>query len=306
MNANRANYGHYAIAISIALLACSIVYFSTKLSSLEKAADSLAVYHDVAPDLVAEVEKISVQIPAIVREVALTREKIPAVLAEISAIRKVVPSVVEQIPPILSEVSALRETTVPAVLVETAALRKETIPSVLNETAALRKKTIPDVLSESKALREDSIPSMMSEVRLTREEMPLLLAQAKDVARSAGQNASEGAVSGFFSGIIKAPLNLVSGVGGSIFKGETLTPRDKKLLTEASARVLDKNQLNAVEAWRNPESSRGGKITLTAMVVNEDERCRELTFDSHKGKKSLGEKVVVICHDEKGVWAINE
>ncbi len=306
MTITKAHAGYYAIAASISLLAGSIFYFSAKLSSLESAAKSLAVYHDVAPELVAGLVKTSNQMPVIVSEVGLIRQQLPELLSEITAVRKLVPVVVEQIPPILAEAAALRENTIPAVLAESSALRKVTIPSVLLESGALRQETIPAVLSESKALRTDSIPSVVNEVKAAREDMPALLAQANEVARTAGQNASEGAVSGFFSGIIKAPINLVTGVGSSVFKGHSLTARDQDLLTNASVRVLEQNQLNASQSWHNPDSNGRGIITLTAMVVSNDERCRELTFQGFSGRRSLGTKVAVICHDEKGVWQLKE
>lgn len=293
------NYGRYAIAVSVLCLAASITYFAQQLSSLEKVAETLAVYRDVAPELVAEVASISEKIPSVVDEVAAVRAEIPAVVAEVTAVRA-------QIPAVLDEVSALRRETIPAVLVEIDALRKTTIPAVLDESQSLRSDTIPMVVTESTALREQTIPALLSEVKITREQMPELLAQANEVARSAGRNASEGAVSGFFTGLVRAPLNIASGVSESMFKGKSLTEIDKQMLTEASHKVLAKDYLEAKEVWENTASGRRGEVTISAMSVADDERCRTLSFNGYHKRKSLGATNVNVCHDAKGVWTIVE
>lgn len=291
------SYGSYAIAVSILCLAASIVFFAKQLSSLEKVADTLAVYRDVAPELITEVANISDQIPLIVKEVESIRTQIPAVLAEVSALRK------DTIPAILQTADVLQNTTVPALLVESKALREDTIPLVMKESVALREQTIPAVLLESKNLRERAIPAILLEVKKTREELPMLLTQATTVAKSAGKNASEGAVSGFFSGIIKAPINLISGAEGAFSKSENLSDADQKLITEASMLTLQKNYLGAVQKWSNSKNGHKGNVTLTAMVVNGDERCRELTYRGFKRRREVGKSLMTLCHDEKGQWS---
>jgi surface antigen len=281
----KSSYGNYAVAVSILCLAASIVYFAKQLSSLEKVADTLAVYRDVAPELIAEVANISDQIPLIVNEMESVRVQIPAILAEVSALRK---------------------DTIPAILVESQALREDTIPLVMAESVALREQTIPAVLLESKTLREQALPAILLEVKKTREELPMLLTQATTVAKTAGKNASEGVVSGFFSGIIKAPINLMSGAGGAFSKSENLTVTDKKLINEASMLTLQKNYLGATQTWSNSNNDHRGDITLTAMVVNGDERCRELTYSGFKRREKLGKSLMVLCHDEKGKWSSKE
>ena len=294
------SYGSYAVALSILCLAASLVYFAKQLSSLEKVADTLAVYRDVAPELITEVANISDKIPLIVNEVEAVRIQIPAILAEVSALRQ------DTIPAILKTTGVLQGTTVPALLVESKALREDAIPLLITESIALREETIPAVLLESKILRERAIPAILLEVKKTREELPMLLIQANTVAKSAGKNASEGAVSGFFSGIIKAPINLMSGADGVFSKSENLSDADQELISAASMRLLKKNKLGAVQKWSNSSSGHKGDITLTAMGVNGDERCRELTYRGFKRRKELGKSLMVLCHNEIGQWSIRE
>lgn len=312
-NLPQRNYGRYAIAASILCLSASIGYFALQLSSLEKVAESVALYRDVAPELVHEVAQITEKIPLIINEVAAVREEVPAILAEIEAVRAEIPSVLAEvaavraeIPAILTEISVLRRETIPAVLVETKMLQTITLPAMLAESNTLRSDTVPGLIAESTALREETIPTVLTEIKTTREEMPRLLAQAGEIARSAGKNASEGAVSGIFSGIFNAPINLFTGVTDSVFKGKSLSTEDRRLIGTASSEVLKQDYLLAAETWGSAETGSAGDVTITAMAVNGDERCRELSVKGYNKKKSLGTTVVNVCHDSSGEWKIRE
>lgn len=294
------NYGSYALALSLMCLAASIAYFAQQLSSLEKVATSVALYRDVAPELVEEVAKITESIPLVVDEVSAVREEIPLIMQEVAAVRATIPSV-------LAEIKAVR-LEIPSVLSEASALRKETIPAVLQETEVLQKTTIPAVLAESKALRNKTIPAVLTEVELSRKELPGLLDQANEVARAAGKSASEGAVSGLFTGIIRAPINIVGGMGGSIFAGKKLSKEDFEKVTETSHKVLSTDLLNATEHWNNPSSGHSGTVTITSMSAQGDDHCRvlSLTFSGYKQKKDLENTDVDICHDSSGAWKIRQ
>lgn len=294
------SYGSYAIALSLVCLSASITYFAQQLSSLEKVAASVALYRDVAPELVEEVAKITESIPLVVDEVSAVRKEIPLIMTEIAAVRATIPSV-------LAEVKAVR-LEVPSVLSEVSALRKETIPAVLQETGVLQEKTIPAVLAESKALRSHTIPAVLTEVELSRKELPSLLDQANEVARTAGKSASEGAVSGLFTGIIRAPLNIVGGMGESVFSGKKLSSEDSQLVSGASHKVLTTDRLNATEAWKNSTTGHSGTVSISAMSAQGDARCRvlALTFSGYKRKQDLNNSDVIVCHDSSGVWKIRQ
>jgi surface antigen len=298
-NLPQRNYGSYAIAVSVLCLSISIFYFATQLSSLEKVAESMALYRDVAPELVHEVAQVSENIPIIINEVTAVRDEVPAILAEIAAVRL-------QIPAVLAEVNALRLETIPAVLAATNTLQTTTLPTVIAESKALRSQTVPVLIAESTALREKTIPAVLTQMQKTREELPGLLAQANDIARSAGKSASEGAVSGIFSGIISAPINLVNGVTGSIFKGKSLSEQERNLIAIASSKVLSKDYLQASETWSSNVLAHSGTVTITAMSVNGDERCRSLTIKDNKINKPLASSVFNVCHNSAGKWAMRE
>jgi surface antigen len=126
------------------------------------------------------------------------------------------------------------------------------------------------------------------------------LAQASEIARSAGKSASEGAMSGIFSGIISAPLNIVTDIKGTVFKGKSLSDDDRRLIALASEKVLSKDYLQAKEVWLSNQSANRGDVAITAVSVNGDTRCRTLLI---KGN-SMATTSVNVCHDSTGKWAI--
>jgi hypothetical protein len=136
--------------------------------------------------------------------------------------------------------------------------------------------------------------------------MPSLLAQASEIAHSAGKNASESAVSGIFSGIFNAPINLVMDMTDTVFKGKSVSKEDRRFIGTASSEVLKQDYLLAAETWGSAETGSADNVTITAMTVNGDERCRELSVKGYKKKKSLGTSVVNVCHDSNGEWKIRE
>lgn len=292
---NKSSSG-YAVALSITFLSAAIVYFAQQLSALDNAAKSLAVYQDSMPGLIEEIASIRAEVPEVLAESKAIRLALPEILAEVKAVRS------ETVPALISETKALRTTVIPDLLNESSALRKNTIPNILKESTALRENTIPDILKESSALREKTIPDLLKEVKISREEMPALLDQANEIARSAGKNASEGAVSGFFTGVIRAPVNIVSSVGGSVFKGKALSSDDHQRISEATHKVLLADFLHAKETWENNKSLHHGDVIITSMSVNGDDLCRTLTLSAFKRKQSLAKSKLNVCRNSSGIW----
>lgn len=302
---NNSSYGSYAVAASITLLAGAIFYFSVQLAAVGKVADSLALYRDVAPDIVKEVSLIREQIPRVLDQVDGIQAQLPKILDEVEAVRKEIPPILAEVkalrqntvPALLAETEMLQKTTVPAILAESKMLRSDTIPAVLSETKQLRKNTIPAVLAESQQLRDSTIPAVLLEVKTTREALPGLIEQSESVIKTAGSNA----VSGIFTGIITAPFSLMSNVSTSIFSSG-LAKTDHDIIAKAAQSVLATNRLDAHKAWRNKKTGAHGEVTLIAMSVDGDSRCRELRFSAANTKKSLGKKDLYMCLDENNQW----
>jgi len=289
---SKANLGLMALAVSIVFLAGALVYFASQLVNLKKAAASLAVYRDVVPKLVEEIEHVRRQTPLILKESAAIRaqlsQQLPTLTAEVAAVRKML------------------DTRVPEVIDEVGEYRRTVVPEVLSESKFLRLSTIPAVLSESKALRQKTIPNVLHEVKMTRTELPQLLTQASDLARSAGKEASRGAVSGFFTGILTAPIDMMSGVANSAFKGDKLSKKDLLDVAKAGQQVLLMDEVGASQSWHNKKSGNNGIVSIEKMSVDGNESCRVLKFEAVSRGKNLQPHFATVCRGEDGSWLVSK
>jgi surface antigen len=80
-------------------------------------------------------------------------------------------------------------------------------------------------------------------------------------------------------------MNLVTDVTNTVFKGKSVSKEDRRLIGTASSEVLKQDYLQAAETWGSAETGSAGDVTITAMAVNGDERCRELSVKGYKKKK---------------------
>lgn len=263
-------FASYLFSIALLALAASLAYCTTQVVT-------------ALPELLQQVERTSQRIEPLVVEVGNISEQVPVIATEVAAVS-------EQIPAILSEVEAVRSE----------------IPSILAESAAIRKQ-LPAVLAETRALREQ-VPPVLAEVEAVRKMMPSTLAQAERLvlaARDAGKQASEGAVTGFLTGIVKAPFSMISGVGSTLFGASDLNKKDLEAIDKAARQLLARDQLGGRSTWSNRKSGASGTIFLEADTVTERSDCRLLRFDSRlKGKGLPTQKLVVCQHDEQG-WVID-
>lgn len=221
------------------------------------------------PDLLLQVERTGQRIEPLVEEVGNISEQIPVIAAEVGA-------VTEQIPAILAEVEAVRAE-IPAVLAESAAIRKQ-IPPVLEEVEAVRKM------------------------------MPSTLVQAERLvlaARDAGKQASEGAVTGFLTGIVKAPFSMISGVGSTLFGSSDLNSGDLKKIDKAARQLLARDQLGERATWSNRKSGASGTVLLEADTDTGRSDCRHLRFESRLKGKALPTQRLRVCQDPEQGWVID-
>lgn len=289
------------LSISFIALAAAIAYFSYAIVKVVDEAPALITQSQeaakVIDSVVDEVEKITALVPAIIDEVALVREQIPTILAEVEALRLQVPGILSEmektrnaIPPILTEVEQVR-LSIPPIVEEVGAVREE-LPSILKEAEGYRL-LIPDVLAEVEATRI-MVPETMLQAQM-------LVADAS----VAGKEASEGAVTGFFTGIIKAPLKLVSGARGSVFGSSTkLTDKDLEILKNSASYVINQNVIGKTNTWSNPASGLSGKNTLLREFTRGDSVCRVVRLEAAKNNKALETVERTTCLDADGVWVV--
>ena len=269
------NKATYILSVSLFCLAGAIVYFTVELT------------------------RITVQIPAILNSVEQTSEKIEPVVKEIGEIR-------EQIPPIIEEVRQVREQIPP--ILEEVKLAREQVPPILEEVKQTRE-AIPPILEEVRKTRE-AIPPVLEEVKKTREAIPPMMEKGEKLiadAKQAGSKASEGAVTGFFTGIVKAPFKLIGGMGKSVFGAlgldvEGITEEDQKLVVETAVKVLKEAKLGDSSKWSNPDSGNNGAVTLKESKSIEGRDCRVIQNIVYIAGVEKINREITACLDENDEW----
>lgn len=290
----------YILAFSIFALALALVYFTVQIASISR------------------------QIPAILNSVENTSGKIEPVIAEIGNLRDLVPPVLEevrltreQIPPILNEVAKVRQQ-IPPILTEMAQVRQQ-LPLILEEAKNTRQmiprvlKTVNGVTQEVEKIRP-LVPKVLTQVEKTREAIPEMMDRADKLvaqARQAGQEASKGAVTGVLTGIITAPFNLIGSLGKKVLgiseeEQKQLTDQDIKIMTQSGQILLNSNEVNLVQEWKNPESNHHGKMTLNNIKVasagSGEPLCKDIHLEVWESNKVLLNKVVTYCLYDKTGW----
>jgi len=255
----------------------AIIYTVNQVPEIIEAIDKTSVRTDRVLD---EIVKISDQIPPIVEQADLLQQKIPLILAEVKASRLIVPDV-------LNEVGQVRQQ-VPHILAEVKSVKEE-LPKIMGELEAYRK-LMPVVLAEIAAVREIIPPT------LDRAE-----SLAKEVSK-AGQEASEGAVMGFFSGIIKLPYKMFNGVKDK-FTSTDLSDSDIQEMRSAVI-VAMQSEIGSRHNWKNPASGHSGEVVVISENTNEDKRCRKLRITVRKQNKQIESRNTEVCKQDDGEWKL--
>lgn len=295
-------------SFSLALLACSIIYFAYSILSVSQQIPSiLAQVSDINKQInrtVDEIEPLLVLVPDILLTVDNTTKSIPPILNEISEIRELVPHA-------LKEVEAVRST-LPSIL--------ERIDELYNQVESLQK-SLPEVLKTVNgitAVVDDTnqqvekiiplVPEVLSEVEKTRNEIPSYLTRVEDIvanSKTISEEAGKGAVTGFFKGIIATPFELIKGTEERIRSGLTnekvLTDEDFDLVAKAVGELLHSDQVETMP-WKNTKSGNKGQVTLVNSYQSKGRECRTLKL-SFKGKDGSEDSVNRdVCLNSEGKW----
>ncbi len=261
----------YLLPLSILSLSAALIYFSLILSQVVN------------------------ELPFLLEKIEVTSKNIKPVVTEVSKIR-------ELIPPITHEVTELRKK-IPAILEEVKKTR-ELVPSVIAEIKNVREIT-PSILKEVKQTRE-SIPAILKEVETTRKEIPGLLVKGENIIKNAQQIAKktgEGAVTGVFTGIIKAPFKLIGGIFNlDHLAYKNITSEDRELVLKATDDALNSGEINKSYAWSNENSKNKGTVTVTKKEMIESRDCRLVKFTIKIPNKKPIENEHSVCLNDGGVW----
>ncbi|MEW8558409.1 MAG: hypothetical protein AB2588_10490 [Candidatus Thiodiazotropha sp.] len=292
----------YSLAAGLFAIAGAIVFFTIELSHIRQ--DLPAILTQVentsgkVDPILNEIREIRKLIPPILQEVDATRAQIPPILAEIEAIRL-------NVPPILNEVEETRKL-VPPILAE-ASKTIDSIPQIiktLNSIATTVKQSskevartralVPDILKEIKSVRKE-IGATRKAIPVTLDRVDYLLAQAA----TTGQKASEGAITGVFTGVITAPFRALISLGEAAKdaaggEGVFLEGEDLEIATDAAV-ALTRLKKGATRRWKNPNSGKRGKFTLVAKYREDKLECQTMEHQVWKGDEMIIERVFDAC-----------
>ena len=313
VNSNRDNarlVASYLLSLSLFALAGSIAYFTYEMAMVSKQ----------IPDILMRIDSTTEKVEPVIADVGEIIDLVPGILKEIEEIRKIIPPILEEveqtrkmIPPILSEVEQTRNQ-IPAVLKESEAIRGE-LPAVL-ASADKASAAVADVSKQVEATRP-LIPEVLKEIETTRESIPPMMDRADQLiekAHIAGKEASQGAVTGFFSGIIKAPFELVGDAGRGITgmtekEAKHYTDKDFQLNQEASLVLLNNASIGDERKWENTESGNHGIVLLKDIYTKgeySDIKCRTLVIKFYKQDELIKEVPRSFCKNEEGKWDLDE
>ncbi len=297
----------YTLAGALVLLAGALVYFAVSLRQ---------VAHDLPP-VVEGLQEVAAEVPPILERVdVILEETVPAIMTEVAEVRGQLDQLQARLPDVLAEVATLRESTVPSVLTEMENIRasippildrvakvQEQIPSILDEVEAVRGE-IPGLVDQVDGIREQ-IPAILAEVEAIRLAVPEYLDEANiltDKVRAAGKEAGEGAVQGLFTGILRAPVNLVAGLRFTSIAGQELTDQGRLLFQRAVAELLADPHRGASTSWNTVKGGVELRLTVEQIRGESPQRVVELTLTATRGRRVVDEIPLIARENESGVW----
>ena len=300
-------------------IAAAIIYFGYQVAQVN---DNVVVVTQSVDQVSQHIEPTLEEVKQVRLEIAQVRKLIPEILDEVAEVRKQIPVVVaevaevrQQFPPILTRVELINQQVGPIlqrvdktlVVVDHA---QRQIPQILT-TADNAIATINDTNKEIKLTRESINPALDRVDELV-EDAYFKAQDAITTAEGAGKKASEGAVSGFFTGLIKLPFKLIGSLASPIVDtldvnvARKLTEKDIELLAEAGTRAIKSQGTGKERRWDNPSSKNSGSITITRRYQLQDLECVEARVRiSHKGKQ-IGDDQEKFCLNEKNEWVSAE
>lgn len=271
------------------------------LETVENVRTEVSQIRELVPDILAEAAAIRQQVPEVVEEVGQVRQSLPAVLEELAETRRDLPSLLERVDKTVAVVDQTQRQ----------------IPNIL-ESANRATASIDDTREQIETLT----PQVLTEIRLTREEIDPALnridAMINDaygkaqetvrIAQDAGQEASEGAIKGIVTGILKLPFRLTGSLASPLIKNiepdvaRLLTQKDVELMGEAANRLSESRKLNQPEYWRNPRSRNAGSISLVRRFEFGGAECVEAAIVIDISGRTAFDQRESFCRNADGKW----
>jgi len=295
-------------------LAAAIFYFAFQLYQINQ---NLPVFAESFDRVSQQVEPTLEESRAIREELAEIRILVPSLLERVDKSVAVIDDTQRQIPQIISAIEQAL-----ALISET----QQQIPQILSTTenalTAINQtqQQIPQIVNTAEnailalnQTRDEVLPYVslsLEEVRLVRksiqdslDRIEILIDDANEkaldaivLAGDAGKRASEGAVSGFFTGLIKLPFKLIGTLASPIAKSidvdvaKKLTEKDLELMATASKKAVEAKKIDRVWKWNNPKSGNSGSLTIIRKYEIRSHVCVEVQVRVNiKGKEKMNE-----------------
>ena len=303
-----ATASRFAIAAAIIYFAYQLAQINDNVPVITQSVDQVSRHIEPTLEEVKqvrlEIAQVRKMIPEILDEVAEVRKQVPVVVAEVAEVRKQFPSILTRVESINQQVGPILQRVDKTLVVVDHAQRQ--IPQILT-TADSAIAAINDTNKEIKLTRE-SIDPTLDRVDGLVEDVYFKAQDAITAAEGAGKKASEGAVSGFFTGLIKLPFKFIGSLASPIIDSldvnvaRKLTEKDIELLAEAGTQAIKSKNTGKERRWENPKSGNSGSITIISRYALQGLECVEARVRvSHKGKQ-IGDDLEKFCLNEKNEW----
>jgi len=286
----------FSLAVAICYFGYQLAQISSQFVLVEQA---LATVDRQLPQILQESQEIRKQVASTTQVVEGISQQIPAILNQLDQTTQTladyeghVPSVVEQVASINTNVAQFTPH----------------IPELLASTRQMSK-TIDDT-NETMRQITPLVPEVLEEVATTREELPGLLdrvdtlvANAKDI----GSKTTQGAVSGIFTGILRAPVDLLGSLASPFTQQfdksttEVLKEEDYFQLNQAIERAWQLETDNQPVSWQTKNDNRGN-VTI---VKRTSENCFVARISiqvKNKKKRKADTREIAMCRTKKGTF----
>lgn len=316
-----ASLSRFAIAAAIVYFGYHLAQIGQSVPQVTASVDQVSQHIEPTLDEVArvraEISEVRQLVPQVLDEVSALREQIPTVLNEVAELRKSIPPILQKVDEINTRIDPILERVDKAVAVVDQT--QQQIPQVLATTE--------DAIASLQKTRNQIlplVPQALEEVRLTREAINPALDRVENLvedtyfkaqdairtAESAGQEASEGAVKGFFTGLIKLPFQLVGTLASPIVKNidadvaKQITEKDIELMVKAGNRAIESGRIDSEKRWENPDSGNSGSITVNRFFEMNSLQCVEARIVISNSRRKIQDKINALCKNAQNQWTL--
>ncbi len=292
---NKFSISQVLLAAAIGYLAFALLQIAKEIPTLVQVVDKTAATADKfqpqIDEIITNIEAINQQIPEALKQIELTRPLIEDVIVESQQYSNQIPALLEHLTTIESQVAAI-EKQIPEILT-----RIDQVVLTTNNT------------TKEVALWRPHSTAYIAQIKHSREDIPQYLTRVEDIivdAKSIGQEASSGMVTGLFQGVVSLPFNVVSKLAGIVDtdsrSAKYLTDDDVAMIQAKAIILLDDGGRNKIN-WRNKDSGNSGTITKGKRYKSNNKTCYKMTMKNNFNRESetLNE---AMCRDKEGDWKI--